>query len=380
MHVLIVGRGIPDKQYPFMGIFEFDQAKALAEAGIDVTFFAVDLRSIRRKRKLGIHSGISNGVQWHRIDVPLGAVPHSVLLKIGTCALKKLYKKVFTDKDTKPDLIHAHFTEIAYMAAKLAEREKLRLVVTEHSSEMNKPVINEPLLSYARYAYTKADAVIAVGQGLADNIKKNTGVTCTVIPNIMAGEDFYEVKRNPELKSFGFVFCGNLIEGKRPDILLSAFSSLQKQYPDIRLGFVGDGPLRAVLEKRTEELNLKASVQFYGRIRRNVIASVYSDYDFFVLPSRSETFGVAYIEAMAAGLPVIATKCGGPEDFVTPEVGVLIPVDDEEALVNAMEKMIRTDKEYIRDNLKQYVQKRFSADRIARELIYSYTMIQKKPR
>lgn len=372
MHVLIVSRGMPDQQNPFMGLFEYDQAKALAKAGVQVTFFAVDLRSFRRKREFGIHSGSSDGVQWHRIDVPVGAVPRAMLLKIGTWALKKLYQTVFRDKNEKPDLIHAHFTNEAYMAAKLCEQEGIRLIVTEHSSEMNKPELEESLLNCAKYAYSKADAVIAVGQGLAANIEKNTGVSCTVIPNIMAADDFYAVKRNPEPKSFGFVFCGNLIDVKRPLLLLDAFRMVQKKDPDIRLGFIGDGSLRNELERKIEELNLQSSVTLYGRLPRNEIAPIYGNYDCFVLPSRSETFGVAYIEAMAAGLPVIATKCGGPEDFVTPEVGALIPVEDEEALVQAMEAMIAAADRYDSEVLKAYVRDRFSADAVAEKLTRLY--------
>ena len=61
--------------------------------------------------------------------------------------------------------------------------------------------------------------------------------------------------------------------------------------------------------------------------------------DAFVLASRAETFGVVYVEAMAAGLPVIATACGGPEDFVSEENGILIPADNEEKLTEALIEM-----------------------------------------
>ena len=293
-------------------------------------------------------------------------------MKIGTWALKKLYKIAFTNKSDKPELLHAHFINEAYMAAKLCEQEEIRLIITEHSSEMNKSEIDKSLLHYAKSAYSKADTVIAVGQGLANNIKKNTGISCTVIPNIMAVDDFYGVKRNPEPKSFGFVFCGNLIEVKRPILLLNAFSIVQKNHPEIRLGLIGDGVLHNELEEKIKELNLLSSVKVYGRLLRKDIASIYSSYDCFVLPSRSETFGVAYIEAMAAGLPVIATKCGGPEDFVTPEVGVLIPVDDEKALVQAMEDMVGAKHKYKCETIREYVEGRFSDQNIAKNLCQVY--------
>ena len=372
MHVLIVCRGIPDKDYPLLGLFEFDQAKALTEAGIQVTYFAIDLRSLRRVRKFGIHKGENTGVKWYRADIPVGAVPKSALLKIGTWALKILYRSVFSN--AKPDIIHAHFTESAFMAAKLAEQENIPLVITEHSSEMNIAEINSSLLSYAEYAYRKAAAVIAVSHALARNIKRSTGVACKVVPNVL-DEQFLQIRRCPHREPFSFVFTGNLIEGKRPLLLLDAFSELKKNYPNTRLGIIGEGELRAEIEKQIEAKNLRASVKLYGRLPRERMASIYSDYDCFVLPSASETFGVAYIEAMAAGLPVIGTKCGGPEDYVTSSTGIMIPVDDKSALVSAMEQMITNRAQFDSNEIRSYVKNTFSPAVIARELSDIYRAV-----
>ena len=109
--------------------------------------------------------------------------------------------------------------------------------------------------------------------------------------------------------------------------LLHAFAAL---HGEPRLIIFGDGPESGALRALCAELGLYSRVSFRGHCPREELAEAYAAADCFVLASRSETFGVAYIEAMAAGLPVIATRCGGPEDFVTEENGILIPVDDEE--------------------------------------------------
>ena len=95
MKVLIISGGKPDSTYPLNGNFEYDQAIALAASGLDVTYFAVDLRSFRRKRKFGIVHGDNDGVKWHVINVPVGAVPVTWLCKIGKIALKVLFNIVF---------------------------------------------------------------------------------------------------------------------------------------------------------------------------------------------------------------------------------------------------------------------------------------------
>ena len=90
--------------------------------------------------------------------------------------------------------------------------------------------------------------------------------------------------------------------------------------------------------------------------------------DMFVLPSRSETFGVVYIEATACGLPIIATDCGGPKEIVTPQNGVLIPMDDTDALANAILHMTAHLSDYDRQAIAADCQARFSPEVIAKQL------------
>ena len=373
MHILMISRGLPEERYPLNGVFEFDQAMALEKIGVHVTLFSVDLRSLRRKRKWGIQREQRNGVDCCSISIPVGAVPLDLQIRIGTWALKKLYRNTFQGK--KPDLIHAHFTKTACMAANLSEEEGIPLVVTEHSSEMAKTEINEQILRTAQYAYSRASRVIAVGRFLAGNIRKKTGIACTVIPNIMGDKAFFEVNRRKKDDGFGFVFCGSLIPRKRPLLLLNAFRQLAENDPGIRLGIIGDGELHDELEKCLHEWKLDDRVTLFGQLPRKEIAAIYGDYDCFVLPSAGETFGVVYIEALAAGLPVIATACGGPEEFVSRDVGVVVPVDDQDSLVNAMRWMTENRGRYNGDCLRDYVRSRYSPDVVASAIKDVYTSI-----
>jgi glycosyltransferase involved in cell wall biosynthesis len=98
------------------------------------------------------------------------------------------------------------------------------------------------------------------------------------------------------------------------------------------------------------------------------MVSYFTNSNTFVLPSKSETFGVVYIEALLCGLPVIATSCGGPEDFVNDKNGLLIPVDNKEELINAL-KMIKKndyDKKLISENCRQKFAPEIIANRITK--------------
>ena len=116
-------------------------------------------------------------------------------------------------------------------------------------------------------------------------------------------------------------------------------------------------------------------VELLGRLKRSEINKVYQTSHVFVLPSQSETFGVSYIEAMYTGLPVIATRCGGPESFVNESNGILVPVNDVEALAEAMRKMRQNYSDYNTRQVSEECNGQFSPEVIAGEIIKVYSVI-----
>jgi glycosyltransferase involved in cell wall biosynthesis len=131
---------------------------------------------------------------------------------------------------------------------------------------------------------------------------------------------------------------------------------------------MGDGPERGYLKSLAAELELESVVEFSGAYVRSEFAEALSLSDVFVLASRRETFGVVYIEAMACGVPVIATRCGGPEDFVNGLNGLLVPVEDVESLAKAMLEIRENIKNYNRDIISNTAREGFAAYKIAERL------------
>lgn len=376
MKVLVVSSGKPTSQYPLVGNFEFDQAIALASIGVDIDYFAVDLRSYRRKRRWGISHGVNDGVNWHVISIPLGAVPIKFLCFCGKMALLVLYKKVFKTRHYRPDIIHAHFTEIGYMAAYLSKKTDIPLVITEHSSLINRFPVSEEILKCAIGGYGQASKVIAVSNALSKNIFKNTGDNAVVVPNMIKLDVFYNAKKKNH-KGFKIVTTANLVPGKRISLLVDSFSSHAQEHLDWYLDIIGDGPLKDELEKTIKRNGLRERIRLMGYCNSKEIAKIYEYSDCFVLPSSSETFGVVYIEAMAAGLPVIATKCGGPEDFVNEKNGILVDTDDSIQLTEALLKMSKTFEKYSEDYLRRFAKENYAPQIIANRLYSIYKEIIK---
>jgi glycosyltransferase involved in cell wall biosynthesis len=131
---------------------------------------------------------------------------------------------------------------------------------------------------------------------------------------------------------------------------------------DIFLHIGGDGILIDNFKKMAKDLYIDSKCKFYGEISRNDIEDFYSKLDLFILPSRYETFGIVLIEAMACGIPVIATMCGGPQDIVTPSTGILIKVDNFEELKTAILSMSENIGSYNRETIRNYANENFGKE------------------
>lgn len=369
---MFVSRGYPTENYKTLGIFEFDQAKAIAAQGHKVIYVSLDLRSFRRKRKWGYEKFEKDNVIVYGMNIPLGNVPDRMLSFFYEWSLKKLYRKIVSEQG-EIDVMHAHFPDLSYAAAKLKEQEQLPLIVTEHSSQINKAVIEKNVFQKAQFAYDRADAVIAVSPSLARVIKDKFSIDALYIPNIVDTETFkFEPETTRNDTSFRFVSTGRLLKLKRMDLTIKAFGKAFMGNKDVSLKIFGEGPERDALQKLIQASGLENQVVLAGLKSRIAIADELNKSDCFVLASQSETFGVAYIEALATGTPVIATRCGGPETFITKDNGILVNVDDEQELEESMVYMYANRERYIPAAISEETINLFGPANVASQIIEVY--------
>ncbi|MPM58999.1 Glycosyltransferase Gtf1 [bioreactor metagenome] len=368
MRIFIVCRGYPTSKYVMNGIFEFDQAKALAARGHEVIYLAIDLRSIRRWRHWGRESLKKDSVNIEAINIPLGRVPQKILHSFGKSGLSSVFKQC-VKKYGKPDIIHAHFTDSAYFAVKALKKYDFPIIMTEHNSGITEKVIYPHLKTIASFTYPLCDKIIVVSPSLKQTLDETFDQKSDYIPNIVDVGAFRFAKHSLDLNEiFTFVSIGGLIPRKGMDILIRQFSKFHSEAPKSKLIIFGEGSEQKSLEQLIEEFKISEHVKLMGLRTRHEIASVLSSSDVFVLASKNETFGVAYIEALACGVPVIATTCGGPEGFVHEGNGILIPVDDEKALLEAMNTMYDKASTYDRVKIAAEISEKFSPDSVAEQL------------
>ena len=196
----------------------------------------------------------------------------------------------------------------------------------------------------------------------------------------MVADDFFQpdIQENETLNNTSkvkFASVGNLIKLKGYDILINAFKKVHDRGYQIELNIIGDGPERNNLESKVTLYGLEREVLFHGKKGKKEVLSLLSSSDCFVLSSRSETFGVVYAEAMAVGIPVIATDCGGPSEFVDTKHGIIVPVEDEDALANAIDKFLSGNFKYSGKEIREYCRELFSSTSIANKISNVYKSI-----
>lgn len=370
MYVLIIARGYPTEKYKKNGIFEFDQAKALVSSGCKVVYAAIDIRSIRRWRQWGIEKRTIDGVKVYAINIPIGRIPEPLKLKMRIWGLNIIYKKILKEQG-KPDLMHAHFAYMGYVASMVKEKLNLPMVMTEHLSKIIQEKMDKHLKHIANTAYRSADALITVSPALQKVIKKRFNHDALYVPNIVDTKLFYYTPKEAS-NTFQFTSIGSLITSKRIDLIAEAFAKVFKNNKNVKLTIFGEGPEKAKVEELIKKLSIEDQVQLMGQQSREKIANHLKKSDCFVLPSQYETFGVAYIEALASGVPVIATRCGGPEAFINESNGIMIPVDDSNELIRSMKKMHYENNKYDRECIAKETSELFSPDSIARKLKQIY--------
>ncbi|MEX1071102.1 MAG: glycosyltransferase family 4 protein [Anaerolineales bacterium] len=191
-----------------------------------------------------------------------------------------------------------------------------------------------PLL---RHVWRRAAAVVANSEGLRQLAHQfESNVPIQVIPNGAELEN-YKVEGR-KWQPTRLLFVGRIVYQKGLDLLLNALGNLKNL--DWQLDLAGDGPRLEKLREHAIQLGLGERVHFLGWQSKAELLQIYRQANLFVYPSRHEGMPNAVLEAMASGLPVLASRIAGNEELVTPETGMLFPTEDVAALQTALKEML----------------------------------------
>jgi glycosyltransferase involved in cell wall biosynthesis len=284
-----------------------------------------------------------------------------------------------------PDIFQHHFIILGYSRYSNYICRKLNLpyIIFEHAPRVGDDYVI-PKLSGFMALNELHQFVSGAGDRIARSSKfrEKYGIyyesTFTVVPNFIPDSFFSAPPRVDKSEIFTFVAIGRLQEVKRYDRLIEAFK-LGFEHRNARLVIVGDGILRSELQYQVIKSGLQGRVVFLGRLDRRRIMDTLDASHSLVVSSDEETFGNTVLEAMARGLPVISTQCGGPEDIILPDVGFLSKLSAEDLsfrMVELWDTYNCFDPEMIRNKCRE----RYGENRILSEIEEKYSnIIGRKP-
>lgn len=350
MHVLVVPSWYPTTEAPLDGIYFAEQAQCLAERDFQVGIVYPEQQSLRRLSVSALQTKHFQTEWTDDHDLPTlrrygwnlwWRFPPGLRCRVRS-AVRLAHR--YVDRYGVPDLVHAqsgHWAGAA--AARISAAFSMPYVLTEHFSGFWRNGIFPWRWPLVEEGYRHANGIAAVSTPLRRTlVAQDLGSLSNieVHPNLAPTSHFTRPPSGrPSPPPFRFVTITRLTRQKNITTLLHAFARVAAEEDDTALSIVGDGPERSSLERKTRWLGLDDRVTFRGRLDRDSVRSALWNAHAFVLPSQHETFGVVLLEAMATGLPVVATRCGGPEDLVTPDTGFLVPVADTAALADALRSM-----------------------------------------
>lgn len=329
-----------------------DQALALQRAGWRVAMLAPDIytpRDLRRGRAPSVRGRVvsvdDDGLAtWRRNAlVPVPRLPYRNAAAFALCGLRLFAQYCATNG--APDLIQAHGALNAGVATlAIRRRYGVPFVLTEHSTAFAQGRLRWWERDLVRRVIAGADRCLAVSPQLVRLLAAQYPGSCwQYLPNplgdVFVADAAAAAAPRDRGAPFVFVCVARLSPEKGHALLIAAFAQAFRGDPGTRLRFVGEGPIREELERLCAERGIAGQVDFVGLLSASAVRDQLLAADAFVLSSDVETFGVAVIEALACGRPVVVTASGGPDHLVTAANGLLVPARDSSALRDALRKM-----------------------------------------
>jgi N-acetyl-alpha-D-glucosaminyl L-malate synthase BshA len=264
------------------------------------------------------------------------------------------------------ELIHTHYAIPHAVAAELAAEGSIPLIHTLHGTDVTLLGIDPAYQTLTSKALKKAAAVTAVSQNLAQQAQRSFGVCAQVIFNAV---DTVRFRPNPEAKRFYagedeflLVHASNFRGVKRVGDIVHVFAKVRQKIK-ARLVLVGTGPERAEALSIAHSLGVDDGVTSLATAKKpeEIIGSA----DAFLLASEYEGFGQSGLEALACGVPVIATRVGGIPEWLIPEVGRLVEFGDLEGFSHAVvEVLTAPGRAQMRETARHYAQAHFNPEAI----------------
>jgi len=330
-----------------------------------------------------------DGVEVRRVPVMRQRQEYCSTLEMGTFLLSGLWYSLFQVREFQPDVVHIFFGipdgPIGWMLKRVYG---LPYLISLRGADVPSDEVKrfatqyKVLRPFVRQLWFDANAVVAVSNGLREYAFETTSaVPITVIPNAIELSEFTPPRRRNHDGAVRLLFVGRFNAFKNVETLLKAAAHLKNMGVDnFELQLIGDGEQRSNLERLTVENELTRHIHFLGWVDRGAVLNFYRQADLFVTATTWEGMPNTVLEAMACGLPVVASRASGLEELVREGVnGYLVDINDPVTLADRLAELI--DNPYERQRMgkesRKVAEQEFAWDYITEQYVEIYQQIRK---
>jgi glycosyltransferase involved in cell wall biosynthesis len=376
------------RQRPYAGTFFRDWAWALQGTGVRVGIAYVEGRSLRT-----LSLGALSETHFQTTAEIEAGLPTVRLIGWNTLAqwtpgglvwarLTQHVVREYIKRYGRPDIVAAQSATWAGLGALRAHTHwGLPYVITEVNTQFGMGSIRGWPAAVSRRAFANSEAVIAISENLRTKLMQLGSARHVELIPCTVDDSYWTAPPKPRaLTPFTFYAQAHMDSRKGFDMLIRAFARRFRGQAAVRLviGGGGDKRVRDDLEGLAQTTGVQSQVSFLGAIPRDAVRQAMWAANCFVLPSHAENFGVVLIEALSTGLPVISTRCGGPEDIVNDRVGILLAPGDEQGLGEAMSTIWSTPA-YNPEVIRAYARERYGYAVVGSQLRDLYCRVLSKP-
>lgn len=352
MRVCVLCPGWPGKVNPWNGIFIKGQATSLSNLNCDTS--VVTARVFKEDLLFRKDGNLKVYRFWfpsqRKLLAEYGKIP---VVRIGFYLISGILKTLRVVRKEHCDLIHAHWVIptgfIAVIAGKMLGKP---VIITAHDADITTlPQRSKIAARIIRFTLHHADLIISVSQTLNDTIKRNLAIGSEKVRIIPLGIDQKRFKGidkqmarhrlNLPERSKIVLFVGALLEVKGLSYLFEAIPQVATRHKEALFVLIGQGPLEAELKAKAKNLNLEDRVKIEGSKSHEEIPLWVSAADILILPSLSEGLPMTVLEALAVGLPVVASRVGAlPEVVRNGQNGMLIDPGNSGSIVQTLDSIL----------------------------------------
>jgi glycosyltransferase involved in cell wall biosynthesis len=373
--VLMVPEWYPWPDKPMLGSWGVEKARAVGRRH-EVVVLAADPGRDPGRGLWRITDEVEERIRTVRVRyrrLPMSQLTFLVRAAAMLAALRRLRATGFV-----PDVVHASVFSAGFPALLLANRARAPLVVSEHYTGLPRGTLSRWDRAIARFTYRRAQVVCPDSDDLGDHIRAlGMPVRLRQVPNVVDTSEFAPAGSRAPAGPPRALTIASLDDKKGHSYLLEALARLDRE---LVLDLAGDGPLRGALEDQARRLGLDGAVRFHGGVPKARVAELLRQADFLVLPSLWENAPHALLEAMASGLPVVATRVGGVPEIVDEGTGVLVAPGDATALADGIAAMCDGYEAYDASVLARRAEERYGYEAVGRDWTEVYDLARASTR